>query len=77
MPLDPLSYTIERITPIAEAKEGRNFFLVEARLGEVDQRLRPGMGGVGKTSIEDRLLIRIWTDALIDWVRLQLWKWLP
>ncbi len=77
MPLDPLSYTIERITPIAEAEEGRNFFLVEARLGEVDQRLRPGMGGVGKTSIEDRLLIRIWTDNLIDWVRLQLWKWLP
>ena len=43
----------------------------------VSERLRPGMGGVAKTSVEDRLLIRIWTDELIDWVRLAIWKWLP
>ena len=77
IPHEPLSYTIERITPIAEAEEGRNFFRVEARLNVVSERLRPGMGGVAKTSVEDRLLIRIWTDELIDWVRLAIWKWLP
>lgn len=72
-----LPYTVERITPISTAEEGRNFFRVEGRLEEVDPRLRPGMGGIGKTFIEERLLISIWTRRLVDWVRLFAWKWLP
>ncbi len=77
MPLEPLSFTVERITPIAESEEGRNFFRVEARLNEANERLRPGMKGIAKTSVEDRLLIRNWSDKLIDRVRLMLWKWWP
>ena len=77
MPDEPMSFVVERITPIAEAEEGRNFFRVEARLDEVSDRLRPGMKGVAKTSVEDRLLILIWSDKLIDWMRLMLWKWWP
>ena len=77
MPDEPMSFVVERITPIAEAEEGRNFFRVEARLDEVSDRLRPGMKGVAKTSIEDRLVVLIWSDKLIDWLRLMLWKWWP
>lgn len=76
IPGESLGYTVERVTPIAKAEEGQNFFRVEAELHEANARLRPGMEGVAKTSVEDRLLIRIWTDRLIDWVRLQAWKWL-
>lgn len=72
-----LPYTVERVTPIATAEEGRNFYRVEARLDEADPRLRPGMEGIGKTAIEDRLLIRIWTRRLVDWVRLFVWEWSP
>ncbi len=71
------AYRIERITPIAEQKEGRNFFRVEAALeGETD-RLRPSMLGVGRTSVGERLLIRIWTRRLVDWLRLAAWRWTP
>ena len=77
MPDRQLDFTIERVTPISEQREGRNFFRVEAALHQINDRLRPGMKGVAKTDVEERLLISIWTEKLIDWARLQLWKWLP
>jgi multidrug resistance efflux pump len=77
IPEDPLDFTVERITPVSEQSEGRNFFRVEARLHRITERIRPGMKGVAKTNIEERLLIRIWTEGLVDWIRLMLWKWLP
>jgi multidrug resistance efflux pump len=73
----PLQFHIERITPIAEQAEGRNFFRVEALLDGTSERLRPSMEGVAKTDIERRLLIRIWTEKLVNWVRLAIWRWLP
>ena len=77
LPEDVFPYVVERTTPIAEAKEGRNAYRVEALLDTVNSRLRPGMSGVGKTYVEDRLLIHVWTDRLVDWMRLTVWKWLP
>ena len=68
---------MERITPVSEQDEGRNFFRVEASLHRITERIRPGMKGVAKTHIEERRLIRIWTEGLVDWLRLTLWKWLP
>lgn len=77
MPDEPLPYVVDRITPITESKEGRNLYRVEAHLEQANLRLRPGMSGVGKTITEDRLLIRIWTQKLIDWARLFAWRWIP
>jgi multidrug resistance efflux pump len=77
IPLQPLHYTVTRVTPIAEAEEGVNSFRVEAVLAEFSDRLRPGMKGVGKTTIEKQLVIRIWTHRLVHWLRVTLWKWLP
>jgi multidrug resistance efflux pump len=77
IPEDPLDYTVERITPVSEQDEGRNFFRVEASLHRISERIRPGMKGVAKTNIEERRLIWIWTEGLVDWLRLTLWKWLP
>jgi RND family efflux transporter MFP subunit len=71
------SFTVEKITPVSTAKEGRNYFRVEAQLENISERLRPGMEGVGKVTIDRRKLIWIWTHDVIDWVRLQLWRWWP
>jgi multidrug resistance efflux pump len=77
LPEEPLTYSVERITPISEAKEGHSYFRVEAKLLEPNPSLRPGMEGIGKTSIEQRRLIWIWTHSFLDWLRLQIWKWQP
>ncbi|MGD8476895.1 MAG: HlyD family efflux transporter periplasmic adaptor subunit [Burkholderiales bacterium] len=77
MPNQRFDFTVSKITPVNEAKDGRNYFRVEAQLeGNVD-RLRPGMEGVGKINIEERKLIWIWTRSLVDWARLTLWSWMP
>ncbi len=72
-----LGYSIERVTPVSTAEEGRNFFRAEALLLDKDNRLRPGMEGVGKTGVDERLLIAVWSRELVDWVRLAVWRWLP
>lgn len=77
LPEEKLSFVIKLITPIAEQEGGRNFFRVEASLDKVSGRLRPGMEGIGKTEIDERLLIDIWTKRLVNWLRLSLWEWLP
>jgi len=77
IPDAPLDYVVEMITPVAEAREGRNFFRVEARLNEGGGRLRPGMEGIAKTSIDHRHLVWIWTHKLIAWARIKIWAWWP
>jgi RND family efflux transporter MFP subunit len=71
-------FTVSKVTPVNTAKEGRNFFRVEASLAQPPgPRLRPGMEGVGKIDIDERKLVWIWTHRLTDWVRLTLWSWMP
>ena len=77
LPGEPLPYTVERLTPVSEARDGRNYFRVEARLQRSSDRLRPGMEGVAKIQVERRLLIWIWTHQLLDWARLGIWRWWP
>ncbi len=76
-PGEPLPFRVEAVTPVSTAREGRNYFRVEAQLENTPKRLRPGMEGVGKVEVDRRLLIWIWTRQVIDWVRLKLWTWLP
>jgi len=77
MPGERLPVTLAKITPVSSAREGRNFFRVEARLDEPSQRLRPGMEGVSKITVGSRRLLWIWTHRLVDWVRLWAWSWWP
>ncbi len=69
--------TVTRITPISTAKEGRNYFRVEAELRKTSERLRPGMEGVGKIAAGRASLIWIWTHELTEWIRLKVWSWWP
>ena len=77
MPEQRFGFTVTKLTAVNVAREGRNVFRVEARLDEKALRVRPGMEGVGKISVDERKLVWIWTHSLIDWVRLWAWSWLP
>ena len=78
IPGERFRFSVRKITSVNTAKEGRNFFRVEAELqAEPGARLRPGMEGVGKISVEERKLVWIWTRSLVDWLQLRIWSWLP
>lgn len=69
---------VEKITPVSTAREGRNYFRVEAQLeAGPDPRLRPGMEGVAKVYVDERRLISIWTGEMVNWLRLKAWAWTP
>jgi hypothetical protein len=74
---DPIPFSVSKVTPVATAQDGRNFFRVEARLGQALPGLRPGMEGVGKIGTGERRLWWVLTHSFTDWLRLALWSWLP
>ncbi|MDH3647201.1 MAG: HlyD family efflux transporter periplasmic adaptor subunit [Gammaproteobacteria bacterium] len=77
LPAERLAIVVDNITPVATARDGRNFFRVEARVESNIDLLRPGMAGIAKVDAGQRRLIWIWTHRLADWLRLRLWKSLP
>jgi RND family efflux transporter MFP subunit len=78
MPDRRLDITVERITPVATQRDGRNLFAVEATIeGGAPPGLRPGMEGIGKVVVGERSLLWIWTHGFFDWLRLALWNWMP
>lgn len=76
-PATPLPVRVESITPVAVARDGRNYFRVEASVDAPVAQLRPGMGGIAKIEAGDARLLWIWTHRVTNWVRLRLWAWLP
>ena len=70
-------FFVKNVTPVTVAREGRNYFRVEGILDSTNDRLRPGMQGVGKVEVERRRIIWIWTHKLVNWARLFLWTYLP
>lgn len=70
-------FTVKKLTPISVAEDGRNFFRVEAELGQQAPKLSPNMEGVAKVSAGERSLLWIWAHPLVYWARLNWWKWMP
>jgi hypothetical protein len=73
---DALDFRVTKVTPVATAQDGRNFFRVEAQLEHAPPRLRPGMEGVGKIEVGEQRLWWILTHSFTDWLRLTLWSWM-
>ena len=71
------AFTVTKVTSVATAEEGRNFFRVEASLAENDMSLRPGMEGIGKIDAGQRGLIWTWTRTVFERIQLFLWAWTP
>jgi len=76
-PGEAIDFTVETITPESNSGNGRNTFVVEARLEDQSLALRPGMQGTGKILIGERKLIWIWTHGFFDWLRIWTWSWWP
>ena len=73
-PTEKYSFTVNRVVPMGEAKEGENKFQVFAVLeGAADPHWRPGMMGEARVDVQKRSMIWIWTHRLVDFVRLKLW----
>lgn len=75
LPDFPFAFNVVNITPVTEYQDGSTFFVVEAELHNSQERLRPGMEGVGKILIDERNLFGIWTRELVEWMRLGYWRW--
>jgi len=77
LPDDTFYFEVTLVTPVTEAKDGGNYFRVEAELKSAITDVRPGMKGVGKVIVGERKLIWIWTYSLVQWVKLKAWSWWP
>lgn len=76
LPWHTMDIKVQRITPQALAKEGRNVYEVQAVLDEaLPADIRPGLMGPAKIRIGTRPPLWGWTRPLIDRVRLMLWSW--
>ncbi|MES2770781.1 MAG: HlyD family efflux transporter periplasmic adaptor subunit [Pseudomonadota bacterium] len=74
---DRLAFSVAKLTPVAVAQDGKNFFRVEALLAAASPRLRPGMEGVGKIEVGERSLGWVLTHSFSEWLTLSVWTWLP
>ena len=70
-------FKVKTVTPVSVAEEGRNYFRVEADLGEAAgaPQLRPNMEGVAKVTVGRHSLLWVWTHRFTDWLRLSWWHW--
>lgn len=65
--------TVTRINPVAQSREGRSVYLVEAAVNEPDPSLRPGM--TGSARLRAGWTTTLWELArpVVDVARLRLW----
>ena len=77
LPNQRFSFVVDNVSSISHAKGAQASFRVEARLDESPPRLRPGMRGVGKVSVDRRRLVWIWTRRPREWLGLVWWAWSP
>jgi multidrug efflux pump subunit AcrA (membrane-fusion protein) len=77
LPAETIPITITRLTPVAEARDGRVVFRAEAALTGPTERLRPGMEGVARIDTGEARLVWIWTRPMLVAARLALWRWIP
>lgn len=68
---------VTKIIPKSVVADGRSVFAVEATLTEKPERLRPGMNGVAKLSVDERRTLWVWTRPFLHWLRLFVWRWVP
>ena len=75
LPSETLALVVQRVTPVANVRDGHNAFEVEARLPGAAPALRPGLQGVAKIDAGKQSLAWIWSHRLVDWWRLVWWTW--
>lgn len=74
MPDRNFDITVRRVSPVAEARDGRNYFEVECELKESLVAMRPGLQGVARIVVEQRSVAWVLTHRVVDWVRIAAWS---
>ncbi len=74
LPVDTLGFVVQRVTPVANVRDGRNAFEVVAQLTGNAPALRPGLEGVAKIDAGERSFAWIWGHRAVDWLRLAWWS---
>jgi RND family efflux transporter MFP subunit len=70
---DHFAIRVSKISPVAQAEEGRNTFRVEAQLVGGGSAIQPGMEGVGKIQAGRHSLLWIGFHRLFYWARYTAW----
>lgn len=68
-----LAFEVTRVAPSAEARPGRNVYVVEAALDTPVDWLRPGMEGMAKVEVGPRRVCWLALHRVIDYLRLHFW----
>jgi Barrel-sandwich domain of CusB or HlyD membrane-fusion/GAF domain len=72
-PAKAFTFTVERIVPLAQSKDGKNTFEVRGKLVGAAPWIRPGMEGIAKLDTGRHSLLWIGTRRIRDQLRLWLW----
>ncbi|RZI84757.1 MAG: HlyD family efflux transporter periplasmic adaptor subunit [Rubrivivax sp.] len=76
LPWDTLALRVQRITPLAQARDGRNVFEVQAEFtGPVPVEIRPGLMGQAKVAVGQGPWLWTTLRPLLERLRLSLWSW--
>ncbi len=66
-------FSLIRVAPGAEVRDGRNVYVAEAELDAAADWLRPGMEGVARISVGSRKVWWITLHQFVDYLRLHYW----
>jgi multidrug resistance efflux pump len=77
LPHERWNFVIEQVSPVFQELDGQVSYRIEARIEGGVPALRPGMEGVGKVEVGHRSFGWILFHKMFDWLRLQMWLWLP
>ena len=72
-PMDKVKFTVDRVVPLGQPKEGNNVFTVYATPVEVAPSWRPGMAGEARVDVGKRTIAWLWSHRLMEFIRLKLW----
>jgi hypothetical protein len=79
-PEKKIHFKVERIYPVAAQADQTNVFKVEVTLDESDIQkyggfrwMSPGVKGMARIHLGKKPYCVLWTQKLIDWVRMKLW----
>ncbi len=72
-PEETQSFTLERISPGAEVRDGANVYPAEASITVDGEWLRPGMEGIAKVEMGPRPVWWVATHSVMNYLRLNFW----
>lgn len=76
-PEEQHSLKVDRVTPVLEATDGRNFYRVEASINTSSESFRPGLEGRGRIEVGEASTLWIMTRDILGWIKLQTWALMP